>query len=52
MSTFKVVYAIYTLRDAQTQEGYKLNLSDRFNVLQDLQEEGVKIDDMWQGLKE
>ena len=40
------------MRDAQTQEGYTLNLSDRFNLLQDLHEEDVNIEDMWQGLKE
>ena len=40
------------MRVAQTQEGYKLNLSDRFNVLQDVHEEDVNIEDMWQGLKE
>ena len=31
-----------------TQEYYKINLINRFNVLPDLQEEDTHIHDMWQ----
>ena len=48
-STKRKRYNVSLTRDAQTQEDYTLNLSNRFSVLQDLQEEDVNIED---GLKE
>ena len=51
-STNRIRYTVSLTRDTQTQENYKLNLSNRFNILQDLQEKDTNIEDMWQGLKD
>ena len=41
-------YNVSLTMDVVTQEYYKINLINRFNVLPDLQEEDTHIHDMWQ----
>ena len=45
-------YNVSFLKDAQTREEYRLNLTNRFQVLQELLEEETDLNKQWQNIKE